>query len=73
MTSPLAHQLGCAFDDTPMGSVIRTGPDKQTTIPGVYAAGDAARVPHSVAWAVADGVTAGVSPHRASVMQAAAA
>lgn len=24
MTSPLAHQLGCALDDTPIGSVIRT-------------------------------------------------
>lgn len=73
MASPLAHQLGCAFDETPMGSIIRTGPDKQTSVPGVYAAGDAARVPHSVAWAVADGVTAGVSLHRASVTQAVAA
>lgn len=70
MASPLAHQLGCAFEETPMGAIIQTGPDKQTSTAGVYAAGDAARVPHSVAWAVADGVTAGVSLHRASVMQA---
>ncbi len=70
MTSPLAHRLGCAFEETPLGPIIRTGPDKQTSVPGVYAAGDAARAPHSVAWAVADGVTAGVSLHRASIEMA---
>jgi thioredoxin reductase len=31
---------------------------------GVYAAGDAARAAHTVSWAVADGVTAGVSAHQ---------
>lgn len=64
MASPLAEQLGCAFDDGPFGPVIRTDAKKETTVPGVYAAGDAARAPHNATWASADGVTAGVSAHQ---------
>jgi thioredoxin reductase len=62
--SPLAEQLGCALDDGPFGPVIRTDAKKETTVPGVYAAGDAARVPHNATWASADGVTAGVYAHQ---------
>jgi thioredoxin reductase len=64
MASPLAEQLGCAFDDTPMGPMIRTDERKLTTVPGVYAAGDAARYPHNVSWAVGDGVMAGIAAHQ---------
>lgn len=63
--SPLAERLGLAVDLGPMGPVIRTDADKATSLPGVWAAGDIARQPHSVTWAAADGVTAGVSGHRA--------
>ncbi|WP_421999375.1 NAD(P)/FAD-dependent oxidoreductase [Reyranella sp.] len=66
-SSPLAEQLGLVLDETPMGAIIRTDGEKMTSVPGVYAAGDIARMPHAVAWAVADGVTAGVSAHRALV------
>jgi len=64
MASPLAEQLGCEFDDGPFGPVIHTDAMKLTTVPGVYAAGDAARVPHNATWASADGVTAGISAHQ---------
>jgi len=64
MASPLAEQLGCAFDDGPFGPVVRTDAKRETTVPGVYAAGDAARVPHNATWASADGVTAGVYAHQ---------
>lgn len=67
LSSPLAERLGLAIDDSPMGPIIRTDGDKMTTLPGVYAAGDIARAPHSVSWAVADGVTAGTATHRALV------
>ncbi len=67
MASPIAAQLGAAIDDGPMGPIIRTDGDKMTSVPGLYAAGDIARAPHSVSWAVADGVTAGTSVHRALV------
>jgi len=64
MASSLAEQLGCEFDEGPSGRFIRTGADKQTTVSGVYAAGDAARPGHNASWATADGVTAGISAHQ---------
>jgi len=64
MASSLAEQLGCEFDEGPSGAFIRTGADKQTTVSGVYAAGDAARPGHNASWATADGVTAGISAHQ---------
>jgi thioredoxin reductase len=67
LASPIAEQLGAAIDEGPMGPLIRTDTDKMTSVPGLYAAGDIARAPHSVSWAVADGVTAGTSVHRALV------
>lgn len=70
MAAPFAASLGCAFDDTPLGPIIRVGADKQTTVAGVYAAGDAARMPHSVAFAVADGAMAGIAMHQAGVTAA---
>ena len=64
MASPLAEQLGCAFDDGPFGPVIRTDARRETTVPNVFAAGDAARAPHNATFASADGVQAGVSAHQ---------
>jgi len=65
--SPIAEQLGCAFDDGPAGPVIRIDAMKMTTVPGVYAAGDAAMAMHNATLASADGVMAGTSMHRAMV------
>ncbi|MCX7319368.1 MAG: NAD(P)/FAD-dependent oxidoreductase [Hyphomicrobiales bacterium] len=67
LSSPLAERLGVTIEQGPMGPMIKTDADKMTTVPGVYATGDIARAPHSVSWAVADGVTAGTSAHRALV------
>ncbi len=38
MASPLAEQLGCEFDEGPLGPVIRVDDWKQTTVSGVFAA-----------------------------------
>jgi thioredoxin reductase len=67
MASPLAERLGCAFDEGPFGPIVRTDVRKETTVPGVYCAGDAARAPHNATWAAADGVTAGVSAHQSLI------
>jgi thioredoxin reductase len=61
--SPLAEELGCAFEDGPFGPLLRVDGMKQTSVAGVYAAGDAATARHSVALAVADGVLAGTGLH----------
>jgi thioredoxin reductase len=73
LNSPIAEQLGCAIDESPLGPVIRTDAAKLTTVPGVYAAGDVARSPHNATWAAADGVTAGVSLHQSLVFEPLAA
>jgi thioredoxin reductase len=73
LNTPIAEQLGCALDDGPLGPVIRTNPTRLTSVPGVYAAGDAARVPHNATWAAADGLTAGVSLHQSLVFEPLAA
>jgi thioredoxin reductase len=64
MTSPIAEQLGCAFEQGPLGPFIRTDDSRQTTVPAVFAAGDAMRAASTVALSVADGAMAGVGAHR---------
>lgn len=63
-SSPIAEQLGCAFDEGPMGPFIKTNEMKETSVPGVMACGDAARAAGSVALAVGDGAMAGAATHR---------
>lgn len=72
LNSDIADQLGCAFDEAPFGRIIRVDPMKETTVPGVFAAGDISRGMHSVTFAAADGVMAGTALHRSLVFPAAA-
>ncbi|RKF46885.1 NAD(P)/FAD-dependent oxidoreductase [Paraburkholderia fungorum] len=67
MSSPLAEQLGCAFDEAPLGPVIRVDDWKQTTVEGVYAAGDASNMMTNATFASAAGVAAGVGAHHSLV------
>jgi thioredoxin reductase len=64
---PLARQLGCALDDGMTGPVIRVDAMQRTTVPGVYAAGDAATMMHNATFASAGGVMAGVATHQSLV------
>jgi thioredoxin reductase len=67
MNSDIAGQLGCAMDEAPFGQIIRTDGLQMTSVPNVFAAGDIARGAHSIAFASADGVMAGVAAHRSLV------
>lgn len=67
LNSPIAQQLGCALEEGKFGPVIRTDEMRMTSVPGVYAAGDIAREAHTVTWACADGVAAGIAAHRSMV------
>lgn len=66
-STSIAKDLGCALTETPMGTQIQTSETKESTIAGIFACGDAARVPHSVSLAVADGAWAGAQIHRSLV------
>ncbi len=69
MASPLAEQLGCNLVEGPVGPFIETNEFKETSIPGVFACGDAARTFGSVAIAVGDGALAGSATHQSLVFR----
>ena len=68
LNSEIARQLGCELDeDAQPGPIIRTDAEKMTTVAGVYAAGDITRGAHTVTFAAADGVMAGLAVHRSLI------
>lgn len=60
----LAAMAGCALEDTPIGVQIHSDASGQTSVPGIFACGDATRVPHSVSLAVGNGAMVGAQLHR---------
>lgn len=73
LAGPFAGQLGCAIDEGMLGPMVRVDDFKATTVPGVYAAGDAARAMHNATFASGDGVMAGVSAHQSLMRDAGSA
>jgi thioredoxin reductase len=63
----LASDLGVALEEGPAGDFIRTDMMKETSVPNVFACGDAAMAMGSVSFAVADGARAGISAHRSLI------
>jgi thioredoxin reductase len=69
MASPLAEQLGCDFAQGMTGPFIQVDPMQQTSVSGVFAAGDAAMQMYNATLASAAGVLAGVAAHRSLVLE----
>ncbi len=67
---PLANQLGCDLKDDELYPFIKTAFTQETSVPGVFACGDAARAAGSVAVAVGDGNVAGAALHQSLVFRA---
>jgi thioredoxin reductase len=67
IASPLAEQLGCNFVSGPLGDYIETSGFMKTSVAGVFACGDAARMAGSVSIAVGEGALAGVGAHQSLV------
>ncbi|MET0329559.1 MAG: NAD(P)/FAD-dependent oxidoreductase [Luteimonas sp.] len=63
----LADALGCTWDEGPLGPHLRVDAFKQTTVPGVFAAGDLGQPMHSVPLAMSSGLLAGVGAHQALI------
>lgn len=68
MATPLVDQLGCTLVDSPLGVLVEVDAQKQTSVPGVYAAGDVTVV-GNITLASAEGVRAGVGIHHALVAE----
>lgn len=66
-STPIAEQLGCELEPTVSGTQIRRNEMHETSVPGVFACGDAAYIPHSVSIAVGDGALTGIMAHRSLV------
>lgn len=67
LSSSIATQLGCALEVGPTGMFIRVDESKATSVPNVFACGDAARMAGNVTLAVADGAMAAYAAHRNSM------
>lgn len=67
IASPMAASLGCEMEQGPMGAFIKSDMTRETSVPGVFACGDAALPAGSVALAVGDGARAGTGVHRSLV------
>ncbi|WP_116896428.1 FAD-dependent oxidoreductase [Pseudomonas syringae] len=68
MATPLVQQLGCRLAESPLGELIEVDMMKQTSVPNVYAAGDATTV-GNITLAMAEGVRAGIGVHHALVAE----
>ncbi|WP_052065716.1 NAD(P)/FAD-dependent oxidoreductase [Thalassospira australica] len=69
MPTPVADMLECQFDEGPQGSFITVSPTQETSVPGVFAAGDAATARHNATLASAAGVMAGFGAHQSLVFR----
>lgn len=64
--SELAKQLGCNLANN---GAVQVGEDKQTSVPGVYAAGDTTILFSAISIVVAEGTTAGVFINRTLITE----
>lgn len=69
MASPLAEQLGCEFEEGPVGNFIKIDGMSETTVAGVFACGDTALPFSSVAVVVGHGAKAGSAVHQSLVFR----
>ncbi|MBJ8416987.1 NAD(P)/FAD-dependent oxidoreductase [Acinetobacter courvalinii] len=60
-------KLGCEIEQSAIGEVIKTNAMKETSVAGIFACGDVARLGGSVSLAVGDGTLAGVAAHRSLI------
>lgn len=65
--SDLAAQLGCSLEEGPMGPYLKVDDRKQTTVKGVFAAGDVAAPMPNATLAAAAGVLAGGAAHQSLI------
>lgn len=68
--SAIPADWGLTLKETPVGKIIQTDETGQTSLPGLYAAGDIALGPGNISLAAADGVKTGVMLHHSLIWPA---
>lgn len=63
-SADLAEQLGCDHETMGLATFVRVDDKRQTSVAGVYAAGDLAHAMHSVSAAIGHGTAAGAFAHQ---------
>lgn len=66
-STSIGVDLGCATREGNLGPYFEVDHRQQTSVPGIFAAGDIARPAPAISFAVADGVAAGIAVHRALI------
>ena len=65
----LARDLGCDFEEGPTGRFIATDQFQKTSVPGVFAAGDAAAPVSNAMMSAAAGARAGIGAHASLIFE----
>ncbi|MBT80496.1 MAG: thioredoxin reductase [Alteromonadaceae bacterium] len=69
ITSPLVNQLGLSLSDAPLGKVVEVNELKESSVKGVYVAGDLSNPMQSGTLAIASGTMAGISTHQSLIFE----
>ncbi|WP_445356260.1 NAD(P)/FAD-dependent oxidoreductase [Microbulbifer sp. EKSA008] len=67
MSSPFISQLGLELEESFTGRIVKVDPFKETSVKGVFAAGDLSNPMQSGTFAIASGTMAGVGAHRSLI------
>lgn len=67
MNTPLIERLGLAMQETPMGNVVKVDEMKESSVKGLFVAGDLSNPMQSGTLAVASGMFAGIYAHRSLI------
>lgn len=70
LTSPLIEQLKLEIEETPLGSIVKVDAMKESSVKGIYVAGDLSNPMQNGTFAIASGTMAGVAVHRSLIFDA---
>jgi len=67
LTSPLIKQLKLEIEETPLGPIVKVDGMKESSVKGIYVAGDLSNAMQNGTFAIASGTMAGVAVHRSLI------
>ncbi|MEX1057962.1 MAG: NAD(P)/FAD-dependent oxidoreductase, partial [Natronospirillum sp.] len=70
LASPLLGRLGLEREETPLGPIVKVDELKESSVKGVFVAGDLSNPMQNATFAIASGTMAGVAAHRSLIFEA---